>query len=87
MPIRELLVADANEALLSPGLKGGLAVAVVLVVAIAGIMSGLTLGLVSDFQMACDYVFRVFHQNADAHVATCVFWWLGCWNELTWSAC
>jgi hypothetical protein len=48
MPIRELLVADANEAFLTPGFKGGLAVAVVLVVAIAGIMSGLTLGLVSN---------------------------------------
>jgi hypothetical protein len=48
MPIRELLVADANEAILTPGVKGGLAVAVVLVVAIAGIMSGLTLGLVSN---------------------------------------
>lgn len=47
MPFRELLVADTDEAALSPSLKGGLAVAVVLVVAIAGIMSGLTLGLVS----------------------------------------
>lgn len=48
MPIRELLAADTDEAFLSPGVKGGLAVAVVLVVAIAGIMSGLTLGLVSE---------------------------------------
>jgi hypothetical protein len=67
MPLRELLVADANEAILTPGVKGGLAVAVVLVVAIAGIMSGLTLGLVSD-----RYCIRILHMVPGRllHVAT-----------------
>eukprot|EP00882_Tetradesmus_deserticola_P011772 GHRQ01012457.1.p1 GENE.GHRQ01012457.1~~GHRQ01012457.1.p1 ORF type:complete len:173 (+),score=53.07 GHRQ01012457.1:1625-2143(+) len=58
MPLRELLVADANEALLSPGVKAGLAVAVVAVVAIAGVMSGLTLGLLSLDRLDLELMMR-----------------------------
>lgn len=65
MPIRELLVADANEAALPPAVKGGLAVAVVLVVAIAGIMSGLTLGLVRYNIATCYDSFSIFVGEAE----------------------
>uniref|UniRef100_A0A383WEM1 CNNM transmembrane domain-containing protein n=1 Tax=Tetradesmus obliquus TaxID=3088 RepID=A0A383WEM1_TETOB len=58
MPFRELLVADTDEAALSPSLKGGLAVAVVLVVAIAGIMSGLTLGLLTLDRLDLELMMR-----------------------------
>lgn len=51
MSIRALLAADGiDEAALSPATKAGLAVCVVLVICIAGIMSGLTLGLVSGVE-------------------------------------